>query len=52
MVIFIKIFEDIEKMCVVGCLVVEVLEMIELYIKLGVIIGELDCICNDYIVNE
>lgn len=52
MVILIKILEDIEKMCVVGWLAVEVLEMIELYVKLGVSIGELDCICNDYIVNE
>lgn len=52
MIVIIKMFDDIEKMCIVGCLVVEVLEMIGEYIKFGVIIEELDCICYDYIVNE
>lgn len=42
MFIKIKNVVEIEKMCVVGCLVVEVLEMIEFYVKVGVIIEELD----------
>ncbi len=44
--------EDIEKMRVAGRLAAEVLEMIEPYVKPGVSTGELDRICNDYIVNE
>ncbi len=39
-------------MRVAGRLAAEVLEMIEPYIKPGVTTGELDRICNDYIVNE
>lgn len=52
MAISIKTSEDIEKMRVAGRLAAEVLEMIEPYIKPGVTTGELDRICNDYIVNE
>ncbi len=52
MAISIKTPEDIEKMRVAGRLAAEVLEMIEPYVKPGVSTGELDCICNDYIVNE
>lgn len=39
-------------MRVAGRLAAEVLEMIEPYVKPGVSTGELDRICNDYIVNE
>ncbi len=52
MAISIKTPEEIEKMRVAGRLAAEVLEMIEPYIKPGVSTGELDRICNDYIVNE
>eukprot|EP01083_Nonionella_stella_P253143 871360_1 len=52
MAISIKTPEDIEKMRVAGRLAAEVLEMIEPYVKPGVSTGELDRICNDYIVNE
>lgn len=52
MAISIKTSEDIEKMRVAGRLAAEVLEMIEPYVKPGVSTGELDRICNDYIVNE
>lgn len=52
MAISIKTPEEIEKMRVAGRLAAEVLEMIEPYIKPGVTTGELDRICNDYIVNE
>ncbi len=38
-------------MRVAGRLAAEVLEMIEPYVKPGVSTGELDRICNDYIVN-
>lgn len=51
MAISIKTPEDIEKMRVAGRLAAEVLEMIEPYVKPGVTTGELDRICNDYIVN-
>ena len=44
--------EEIEKMRVAGRLAAEVLEMIEPFVKPGVSTGELDRICNDYIVNE
>jgi methionyl aminopeptidase len=44
--------EEIEKMRVAGRLAADVLEMIELFVKPGVSTGELDRICNDYIVNE
>lgn len=39
-------------MRVAGRTAAEVLEMIEPYVKPGVSTGELDRICNDYIVNE
>ncbi len=52
MAISIRTPEDIEKMRVAGRLAAEVLEMIEPYVKPGVSTGELDRICNDYIVNE
>ena len=52
MAISIKTSEDIEKMRVAGRLAAEVLEMIEPWVKPGVSTGELDRICNDYIVNE
>ena len=39
-------------MRVAGRLAAEVLEMIEPFVKPGVSTGELDRICNDYIVNE
>lgn len=52
MAISIKTSEDIEKMRVAGRTAAEVLEMIEPYVKPGVSTGELDRICNDYIVNE
>jgi methionyl aminopeptidase len=52
MAISIKTSEEIEKMRVAGRLAAEVLEMIEPYVKPGVSTGELDRICNDYIVNE
>ncbi len=52
MAISIKTPEDIEKMRVAGRLAAEVLEMIQPYVKPGVSTGELDRICNDYIVNE
>lgn len=39
-------------MRVAGRPAAEVLEMIEPYVKPGVSTGELDRICNDYIVNE
>lgn len=51
-IVIIKILEEIEKMCVVGKLVVEVFIMIGFYVKKGVIIDELNIICYDYIVNE
>lgn len=38
-------------MCIVGCLVSEVFDIVIFYVKFGVIIEELDCICYDYIVN-
>ena len=49
---YIPASEDIEKMRVAGRLAAEVLEMIEPWVKPGVSTGELDRICNDYIVNE
>lgn len=52
MAISLKTSEEIEKMRVAGKLAAEVLEMIEPYIKPGISTGELDRICNDYIVNE
>lgn len=48
----IKTPEEIEKMRVAGRLAAEVLEMIGPYVKKGVSTGELDRICDDYIVNE
>ncbi|XPE40802.1 M24 family metallopeptidase [Shigella flexneri] len=52
MAISIKTPEEIKKMRVAGRLAADVLEMIEPFVKLGVSTGELDRICNDYIVNE
>ena len=51
MAISIKTPEEIEKMRIAGRLAAEVLEMIEPFVKPGVSTGELDRICNDYIVN-
>ncbi|WLS78200.1 type I methionyl aminopeptidase [Erwinia pyri] len=51
MAITIKTPEEIEKMRVAGRLAAEVLEMIEEHVKPGISTGELDRICNDYIVN-
>lgn len=51
MAISIKTPEDIENARRYR-LAAEVLEMIEPYVKPGVSTGELDRICNDYIVNE
>lgn len=48
----IKTPEEIEKMRIAGRLAAEVLEMIELYVKIGITTGELDQICHDYMVNE
>ena len=52
MAISIKTPEEIEKMRVAGALAAEVLEMIEAHVKPGVTTGELDRICDDYIVNK
>lgn len=52
MAISIKTSEDIEKCALPAAPAAEVLEMIEPYVKPGVSTGELDRICNDYIVNE
>ena len=52
MAISIKTPEEIEKMRVAGRLAADVLEMIEPFVKPGVSTGELDRLCNDYIVNE
>ncbi|TAK79222.1 MAG: type I methionyl aminopeptidase, partial [Gammaproteobacteria bacterium] len=49
--IIIKTTEDIEKMRVAGRLAAEVLEMIEPYVKAGIMTEELDQICHDYIIN-
>ena len=43
--------QDIEKMRIAGRLAAEVLEMIEPHVKPGVMTGELDRICHDYMVN-
>ncbi|AUP76982.1 type I methionyl aminopeptidase [Enterobacter sp. EA-1] len=52
MAISIKTPEEIEKCALPVAPAAEVLEMIEPYVKPGVSTGELDRICNDYIVNE
>ncbi|BDH47042.1 methionine aminopeptidase [Salmonella enterica subsp. enterica serovar Choleraesuis] len=52
MAISIKTPEDIEKMRVAGQLAADVLEMIEPYVKPGVTTGELDRICDEYIVKH
>lgn len=52
MAISIKTPEEIEKMRVAGRLAADVLEMIAPFVKPGVSTGELDRLCNDYIVNE
>ena len=46
----IKSKADIEKMRIAGKLASEVLEMIGDYVKPGISTGELDKICNQYIV--
>ncbi|HAI49514.1 MAG TPA: type I methionyl aminopeptidase, partial [Enterobacteriaceae bacterium] len=51
MAISIKTPDEIEKMRVAGRLAADVLEMIEPHVKPGISTGELDRICNDYIVN-
>ncbi len=48
----IKTTEQIEKMRLAGKLASEVLEMITPLVKPGISTGELDKICNDFIVNE
>ncbi len=52
MTIKIKTAEEIAKMRVAGKLAAEVLEMIEPYVKPGVITEELDQICHDFIINN
>lgn len=52
MAISIKTPEEIEKMRVAGRLAADVLEMIAPHVKPGVSTGELDRLCNDYIVNH
>lgn len=49
MAISIKTPEDIQKMCIVGRLAAEVLEIIEPYVKPGISSGELDRICHHHI---
>ncbi|WP_147195390.1 type I methionyl aminopeptidase [Pantoea sp. MBD-2R] len=51
MAITIKTPEEIEKMRVAGRLAAEVLEMIAEHVKPGISTGELDRLCDDYIVN-
>ncbi len=51
MAITIKTPEEIEKMRVAGRLAADVLEMIAEHVKPGVSTGELDRLCDDYIVN-
>lgn len=50
--ISIKNNEEIQKMRIVGRLAAEVLEMIEKFIVPGITTAELDCLCNNYIINE
>ncbi|CAK0766076.1 methionine aminopeptidase [Gammaproteobacteria bacterium] len=51
MPIIIKGPAEIEKMRIACRLAVDVLQMIEPYVKAGITTGELDKICHDYIVN-
>ncbi len=48
----IKTLEEIEKMRIAGRLAAEVLEMIELYVKIGITTEKLDQICHNYMLNE
>jgi Methionine aminopeptidase len=52
MAVTIKTTDEIRKMRVAGQLAAEVLQMIEPYVKPGIMTGELDEICHDYIVNK
>ncbi len=52
MAITIKNAEEIEKMRIAGRLAAEVLQMIEVHVKVGVSTDELNKLCHDYIVNE
>lgn len=51
MPISIKTHEELEKIRVAGRLAVEVLEMIEPYVKAGITTDKLNTICHDYITN-
>ena len=51
MAVFIKTFEEIEKMRIACRLAVEVLDMITPYVQAGVTTEELDRLCDDYTVN-
>lgn len=51
MAVFIKTFEEIEKMRIACRLAVEVLDMITPYVQAGVTTEELDHLCDDYTVN-
>lgn len=51
MSIDIKSADEIKKMCIVGRLAAEVLDMITPYVKSGVETDELDKICHNYIVD-
>lgn len=50
--ISIKTKEEIKKMRIAGNLAAEVLEMIKQYVIPGITTAELDCLCQNYIVNE
>ena len=52
MSISIKTAEEIDKMRNAGRLAAKVLQMIRPHVKAGVMTGELDRICHDYIVND
>ena len=52
MSVSIKSAEDIEKMRVAGRVAAEVLDFITPHVKPGVTTGEIDRLCNDFIVNE
>lgn len=52
MTVTIKTEEEIGKMRIAGRLAAEALEMISPHVKPGIMTGELDRICHDYIVNS
>lgn len=52
MTVTIKTEEEIGKMRIAGRLAAEALEMIAPHVKPGIMTGELDRICHDYIVNS